>query len=198
MSILWLIFGYLAGSCPTGYLAVKILKGQDVRDFGSGNIGATNTGRVLGKKWAIAVAVFDMLKGGIAVLLASFFTESSIILALTGVSSVLGHNYPVWLGWKGGKGVATTFGVFAFFDFFNPLPALIGGAVWYSVLRMTKYVCVASITALFTSVLLMPLFGMPRPYYLAGLFLAALSTWRHKGNIKRLIEGTEDKAGEHN
>ena len=85
MSIFWLIFGYFAGSCPTGYLAVKILKGQDVRDFGSGNIGATNTGRVLGKKWAIAVAVFDMLKGGMAVLLASFFTESSIILALTGV-----------------------------------------------------------------------------------------------------------------
>ena len=100
MSILWLIFGYFAGSCPTGYLAVKILKGQDVRDLGSGNICATNTGRVLGKKWAIAVAVFDMLKGGIAVLLASLFTESGTILALTGVFSVLGHNYPVWLGWR--------------------------------------------------------------------------------------------------
>lgn len=198
MSIFWLIFGYIAGSCPTGYLAVKILKGLDVRDFGSGNIGATNTGRVLGKKWAVAVAVFDMLKGGMAVLLASFFTDSSIILALTGVFSVLGHNYPVWLGWRGGKGVATTFGVFAFFDFFNPLPALIGGAVWYATLKMTRYVCVASIAALFASVLLMPLFGMPRPYYLAGLFLAALSTWRHKGNIKRLVEGTEDKTGEHN
>ncbi|NLD05090.1 MAG: glycerol-3-phosphate 1-O-acyltransferase PlsY [Synergistaceae bacterium] len=198
MSIFWLIFGYLAGSCPTGYLAVKILKGQDVRDFGSGNIGATNTGRVLGKKWAIAVALFDMLKVGIAVLMASFFTDSSIILALTGVSSVLGHNYPVWLGWRGGKGVATTFGVFAFFDFFNPLPALIGGVVWYAVLKSTKYVCIASITAIFASALLMPLFGMPRPFYMASLFLAALSTWRHKGNIKRLIEGREDKAGEHN
>ncbi len=97
MSIFWLIFGYLAGSCPTGYLAVKILKGLDVRDFGSGNIGATQTqAGCWGKKWAVAVAVFDMLKGGMAVLLASFFTDSSIILALTGVFSVLGHNYPVW------------------------------------------------------------------------------------------------------
>ena len=114
MSVFWLVFGYLAGSCPTGYLAVKMLKGQDIRDYGSGNIGATNTGRVLGKKWAVAVAVFDMLKGGIAVLLASFFTDNDVILALTGVFAVLGHNYPVWLGWRGGKGVATTFGVLAF------------------------------------------------------------------------------------
>ncbi len=196
MSLIWLLFGYIAGSCPTGYLAVKILKGQDVRDFGSGNIGATNTGRVLGKKWAIAVAVFDMLKGGIAVLFASFFTDSSIILSFTGVSSVLGHNYPIWLGWRGGKGVATTFGVFGFFDFFNPLPALIGGVVWYAVMKTTRYVCVASIAALFASALLMPLFGMPRPYYLAGLFLAALSAWRHKSNIRRLIEGKEGKVGE--
>ena len=196
MSIFWLIFGYIAGSCPTGYLAVKMLKGQDIRDLGSGNIGATNTGRVLGKKWAIAVAVFDMLKGGLAVLLASFFTDNDTILALTGVCSVLGHNYPVWLGWRGGKGVATTFGVLAFYDFFDPLPALIGGAVWYAVMKTTRYVCVASIAALFTSALLMPLFGMPRPFYLAGLFLAALSAWRHKSNIQRLIEGKEDRVGE--
>ena len=196
MSIFWLIFGYIAGSCPTGYLAVKMLKGEDIRNFGSGNIGATNTGRVLGKKWAVAVAVFDMLKGGIAVLFASFFTDSSMILALTGVFSVLGHNYPVWLGWRGGKGVATTFGVFAYFDFFNPLPAIIGGAVWYLVMKMTRYVCVASIAALFVSALLMPLFGMPRPYYFAGLLLAGLSAWRHKSNIQRLIEGKEDKVGE--
>ncbi|MDD4160128.1 MAG: glycerol-3-phosphate 1-O-acyltransferase PlsY [Synergistaceae bacterium] len=198
MSIFWLIFGYLAGSCPTGYLAVKILKGEDVRDFGSGNIGATNTGRVLGKKWAVAVAVIDMLKGGIAVLLVSMFTDSSSILALTGVFSVLGHNYPVWLRLRGGKGVATTFGVFACYDFLNPFPALIGGAVWYAALKTTKYVCVASITALFASALLMPVFGMPRPYYLSGLFLAALSAWRHKGNIQRLIEGKEDKTGQNN
>lgn len=195
MLIFWIIFGYIAGSCPTGYLAVKILKGQDVRNFGSGNIGATNTGRVLGKKWAVIVAVFDMLKGGLAVLFASLFTDNSNILALTGLFAVLGHNYPVWLGWRGGKGVATTFGVFAFFDFFNPFPALIGGAVWYAVLKTTKYVCIASITALFASALLMPFFGMPRSYCIAGFLMAVLSAWRHKGNIHRLIEGREDKTG---
>ena len=84
----------------------------------------------------------------------------------------------------------------AFYDFFDPLPALIGGAVWYAVMKTTRYVCVASIAALFTSALLMPLFGMPRPFYLAGLFLAALSAWRHKSNIQRLIEGKEDRVGE--
>ncbi len=193
MSVFWLLFGYIAGSCPTGYLAVRMIKGSDIRDFGSGNIGATNAGRVLGKKWAVGVAIFDMLKGGLAVLLASFFTDGDTILALTGVFAVLGHNYPVWLGWQGGKGVATTFGVLGFFDFFNPLPAIIGGVIWYAVLKTTRYVCVASVSALFASAFLMPIFGMSRPYYIASLFLAALSAWRHKSNFKRLAEGKESR-----
>ena len=191
MSVFWLVFGYLAGSCPTGYLAVKMLKGQDIRDYGSGNIGATNTGRVLGKKWAVAVAVFDMLKGGIAVLLASFFTDNDVILALTGVFAVLGHNYPVWLGWRGGKGVATTFGVLAFYDFFDPLPALIGGAVWYVVMKTTRYVCVASIVALFASALLM-LFSACRVLLYCRTLLAAL----RPGGIKQFTETDRRQRGQ--
>ncbi len=113
--ILCALFGYLAGSCPTGFLVAKYVCGADIRAYGSGNIGATNVGRLMGKKWAVAVAVFDMLKGGLAVLAASCFVQQHALLALTGVCAVLGHNYPVWLGFKGGKGVATTFGVIAFF-----------------------------------------------------------------------------------
>lgn len=191
--ILWSIIGYLAGSCPTGFLAVKAKTGQDVREYGSGNIGATNTGRLLGKKWAVAVAAFDMLKGGLVVLAASRFTDSASVLAAVGAFAVLGHNYPIWLGFKGGKGVATTFGVFGFYDFFNPLPAILGGCVWYLVMKKTKYVSIASMAALFAAAFLMPLFGMPRPYYIAALALAALSVWRHRANIERIKAGVEIK-----
>ena len=151
--ILCALFGYLAGSCPTGFLVAKYVCGADIRAYGSGNIGAMNVGRLMGKKWAVAVAVFDMLKGGLAVLAASCFVQQHALLALTGVCAVLGHNYPVWLGFKGGKGVATTFGVIAFFDFFTPWPAILGGLVWYAVMRFTKYVSVASLAGLFAAAL---------------------------------------------
>lgn len=195
MIYFWMSFGYLAGSCPTGFLLAKLLKGIDIRTFGSGNIGATNTGRLLGKKWAFVVAAFDMLKGGIVVLIASYFTDSHTILAATGVCSVIGHDYPIWLKFKGGKGIATTFGVFAFFDFFNPWSALIGGAAWYLIMKKSKYVSIASMCALFIATLLMPLFDMPRQYYIAGYFLSLLAVWRHSSNISNLKQGTEDKVG---
>ncbi len=191
--IICAIVGYLAGSCPTGFLAVKYVRGADIRAYGSGNIGATNVGRLMGKKWAVAVAVFDMLKGGAAVLAVSLFTPRPELLALTGVCAVLGHNYPVWLGFKGGKGVATTFGVVAFYDFFNPWPAVLGGVAWYAVMRFTKYVSAASIAGLFAASFCASAFGMARPYFLASLFLACLSLWRHRSNIRRLMDGTESK-----
>ena len=167
--ILCALFGYLAGSCPTGFLVAKYVCGADIRAYGSGNIGATNVGRLMGKKWAVAVAVFDMLKGGLAVLAASCFVQQHALLALTGVCAVLGHNYPVWLGFKGGKGVATTFGVIAFFDFFTPWPAILGGLVWYAVMRFTKYVSVASLAGLFAAALFTFAWGMPKPYSFAAL-----------------------------
>lgn len=192
MSIVWLALGYLVGSIPTGYLAVRRLKGIDIRTRGSGNIGATNAGRVLGREWAVAIAVFDMLKGGIIVLIASRFISGSLVPALTGAMAVVGHVYPVWLNFKGGKGVATTFGVFGFFNFFNPLPALLGGLVWYLTLEKTKYVSVASMAGLIVAALLMPVFNMPRPYYVVALLLAALVVWRHRSNIERILCGDED------
>lgn len=193
MVLLWLVAGYLLGSVPTGYIATKMLKGVDIRMTGSGNIGATNAGRVLGKKWAILIAAFDMLKGGIIVLIASFFTTDSLILALTGAMAVVGHDYPVWLSFHGGKGVATTYGVFAFYNFFNPYPALIGAVIWYLVLKKTNYVALASMIGLFAGVLLMPVFNMPKEYYATGLLLVLLSMWRHRSNIQHLRAGVEEK-----
>lgn len=191
MPLIWLAIGYLTGSIPTGYLAVKALNGADIRKTGSGNVGATNAGRVLGRNWAVVIAVFDMLKGGLIVFLASRFAVGHTTLALTGAVAVLGHIYPVWLGFKGGKGVATTFGVFAFFDFFNPFPALLGGLVWYLTLKKTRYVSVASMAGLLTASLLTPVFNMPRAYYVVSLFLTALVVWRHRSNIERVLSGRE-------
>jgi len=193
MALIWLMLGYLAGSSPTGYLVVKYLKGVDIRDHGSGNVGATNAGRILGRNWGIAIALFDMLKGGIIVWIAWAAGAGHMTMALTGAAAVLGHNYPFWLHYRGGKGVATTFGVFAFFDFFNPWPALIGGAVWYLMLRYAKYVSISSMIGLFAATIAMPIFGMPRPYYIAALLLSCLSIWRHRSNIVRILEGSEVK-----
>ena len=185
---IWALIGYLAGSCPSGFLVAKYIKGADIR-----GIGATNVGRLMGKRWAVAVAVFDMLKGGFAVLAASCFVPDPAVLALTGLCAVLGHNFPVWLGFRGGKGVATTFGVIGFYNFFMPWPAIIGGIIWYAVMKITKYVSVASMVGLLAAAGLTACFGMPRPYTAASFFLAFLSVWRHRANIVRLRNGTESK-----
>jgi glycerol-3-phosphate acyltransferase PlsY len=190
----WFLFGYLMGSCPTGFVLVRVMRGEDIRNYGSGNIGATNVGRVLGKKWAVLTAVVDMLKGGLAVLIARFFgVEAPSVLALVGVAGVLGHDYPVWLKFSGGKGVATTFGVFACYDFFNPIPAIIGGLLWLVTRESTRIVSLSSMVSLLVAALLMPLFKMDRAYYFSALLLVALTVWRHRENIKRILSGTENK-----
>lgn len=188
---LWPVAGYIAGSIPTGYLAVRILKGIDIRTVGSGNTGATNVGRVLGRFWAVFVAVFDMAKGGLVVAAAfAAGVSSPWVLALTAVAGVLGHNYPVWLRFAGGKGVATTYGVLFFLD---PLATLIGGAAWFLLLKGTRTVSLSSLVSLFITLLALWILGAPPPYVGAAFFLVLLSTWRHRENIRRLVEGTERK-----
>ncbi len=191
-TIFWALFGYLMGSCPTGYVLVRVLLGEDIRRFGSGNTGATNVSRVLGKKWAVFTAAFDMLKGGLAVLIATALgVENHAVLSLVGCAAVVGHDYPIWLGWSGGKGVATTFGVFGCYDFFNPLPAILGGCVWFLVRERTGYVSLASVLGLSASALVMPILMVGTSYYVSAIFLSILAIWRHKENIKRLLAGTE-------
>ena len=102
---LWAAIGYLFGSFPTGYLTVKIMKGEDVRTLGSGNTGGTNVGRVMGKKWAVFVTIMDMLKGGAVVMLCRAFGGDDAAVALAAFAAVCGHNCPVWLGFHGGKGL---------------------------------------------------------------------------------------------
>ena len=193
MEWLWPLAGYLAGSIPTGYLLVRILKGQDIRAFGSGNIGATNVGRILGKPWAVFVALFDMAKGGLVVLSAlASGVNSPWVLAATALAGVIGHNYPVWLRFSGGKGVATSFGVLFFLD---PLATLIGGASWALLVKGTHTVSLSSMASLVIVLLALWVLGSPLPYIYTAFLLFLLSVWRHRENIRRLVDGTERKVG---
>lgn len=195
---LWILFGYLFGSFPSGYVVFRLMKGTDIRKFGSGNIGATNVGRFLGKKWAVIVASMDMFKGGVAILLAmSFGTRDPLVISLIGLASVCGHNFPLWLGFKGGKGVSTTFGVIIFFcPPWSFVVGILGGMVWLFFLKITKYVSLASLISLFSIPLFFLIIGSPFQYSLTSLFLAILSLYRHQQNIRRILTGTEVKIGQ--
>jgi glycerol-3-phosphate acyltransferase PlsY len=190
----WIILGYLMGSCPTGFILVRMLKGEDIRRFGSGNIGATNVSRVLGKGWAVFTAAADMFKGGAAILITMLCGYNDpALLSFVGAAGVIGHNYPVWIGFRGGKGVATSFGVIACFDFFNPAPAILGGVVWFIAREVTCAVSAASMAALGASALFIYFFGLPGAYFKCGLFLFVFSMLMHRENIKRLMNGGENK-----
>ncbi len=191
---------YLIGSFPSGYIVGRI-NGVDLRKAGSGNIGATNALRVLGKKWGYIVFAADIFKGWLSVALAyalvQRFAPDHVAIAgvLAGVFVVLGHNFPVWLGFKGGKGIATSAGIMiALFPIWVFLCALV---VWVGFFYTTRYVSVASIFAaisLSASTTVLALFGKC-DWLLVGvaLLMTGLAVWRHKSNIERLIAGTEKK-----
>ena len=193
---------YLIGSFPSAYVAGR-LAGIDIRKAGSGNIGATNVARVLGKRFGYPVFVVDVAKGFVAVKLAQAFAgnthSSAFFVDLSGVLgamfAVLGHSFPVWLGFKGGKGVATSIGaLFAL----NWIPALIVGIVWIVMFQTTRYVSLASIVAVIslpiTVALMLFLKELSTPVLLYfSLLLAAIVVFRHRSNISRLLSGTEHR-----
>jgi len=195
--IVCLIIGYLLGSMPWGYMVFRLRKRDDIRKFGSGNIGATNVGRLLGKKWAVTVAIADMFKGAAGLALAYFLgIRDPRWVALIGIAAVMGHNFPVWLSFKGGKGVSTTYGVVLFYaPAVSFAVAAMGGMIWLGVLKTTRYVSLASIFSLFSLPLWFFLFKADKAFILACLFLALLSTYRHRTNLKNILSGTERKTG---
>lgn len=192
---MWLILAYLFGSMPTGFLLVKYCKGLDIRKEGSGNTGANNVRRIMGRNWGIFVAIIDMLKGAVGLVGAMAFGVSDAwLLSLIALVGVLGHNYPVWLKFKGGKGVATSYGVL----FFLWIPesfaiAMMGGVIWYVIMRTTRYVSLASVISLFAVSFFFLILGAPFAFTLFAFLLASLSAWRHHENIGRLISGVESK-----
>ena len=197
--ILTALGAYLLGSIPFGYLMAKA-KGIDIRSVGSGNIGATNAMRVLGKPAGIAVLLLDAAKGFGAVWLASQLlkdnsgTSIETLRVIAGIGAVLGHNYTCWLRFKGGKGIATTAGVYLALA---PWALLVGVVVFILALLLTRYVSVGSISAavaLPATVWIMA----PQNIFLGSVTtaLGVLAIYKHKSNIQRLMAGTENRLGQ--
>lgn len=190
MSILAVILGYLIGSIPFGILSARLFGLGNLREIGSGNIGATNVLRTGNKKAAAATLVLDMLKGAIAVLIANaIWGETASLFA--GLGAFLGHLFPVWLGFKGGKGVATFLGVILAISF----PAgLIACATWLITAYMGRISSLSALTASLVTPLWLLLLHSPGAALL-GLILAILIWQRHHENIGRLLSGTESRIG---
>jgi len=194
--------GYFFGSFPAGYFAGR-LAGVDIRSVGSGNIGATNVLRSLGKRWGYPVFIIDALKGFASVRLAFILVKywpaaqpyAEYIAILTAITSVAGHMFPIWLRFKGGKGVATSAGaLFGLMPWVVPCVFL----VWFIVFEISRYVSLASIIAAISLPIIAGLFAHWRfidtwalVYF--SILIMALVRWRHRSNFSRLLKGTEQR-----
>ena len=185
------VIGYLLGSIPFGLILTRLAGTQDLRSIGSGNIGATNVLRTGSKGLAAGTLLGDMLKGTAAVIIAGYLWGPNAAM-LAGLGAFLGHLFPIWLNFKGGKGIATYIGVLL--GLFWPAAAMFG-AIWIATALTTRYSSLAALVASFVTPIFLWFFGHSA---LAALFavLTLLSFWTHRENIKRLQTGTEGKIGQ--
>ncbi|MGL5922795.1 glycerol-3-phosphate 1-O-acyltransferase PlsY [Chroococcidiopsis sp.] len=205
-----LLVAYLIGSTPTGYTLAKLLKGIDIREHGSGSTGATNVLRTLGKGPGAFVLVIDALKGVLAIALVpwlfSFATGQNLLpptvdptlwlswmVTLSGLAAILGHSKSIWLGFSGGKSVATSLGVLLAM---NWQVALATVGIFGVVIAISRIVSLSSIAGAIAVSLLMLLFHQPLPYVLFGIVGGIYVILRHKSNIQRLLDGTEPQLGQ--
>jgi len=197
-----LIGSYLFGSIPFGYLAGRFA-GIDIRKVGSGNVGATNVVRALGKRYGYPVFALDVSKGFAAVMISMLvapgrtpeWNSPETFGIVAAISSVLGHLYPPWLKFKGGKGVATSAGALLAL---TPIATLIGVAIWIVVFWLTRYVSLASITAAVILPIVILVIGSHdrhngKPLVYSSICVAAVIIWRHRSNLSRLMRGTEPR-----
>ena len=191
-----IIIAYLLGSIPFGYLIVRKKLGDDIRQSGSGGTGATNVSRRAGKTAGVITLVLDALKGSIAVLIAKALSPNfEWVIAAAAIAVIVGHMFPVWLGFRGGKGVATGVGVFSILA---PIAVLCAGVIFVVIVLLTRYVSLGSIIAAATiplfvwlqSVLVEPSPDL-RPLLITAIVGAVLIVFAHRGNIARLARGTE-------
>ena len=185
-----LVVGYLLGSIPFGVIFTRMAGLGDIRKVGSGNIGATNVLRTGRKGLAAATLIGDALKGTVAVLLARYWSDD--LGAVAALGAFLGHLFPVWLGFKGGKGVATFLGVLIGLQ---PIAALAFAVIWLGLAYTTRYSSLSALVASAASPIVLWLLDEPR---MAGVafVLAALLWWKHSDNIMRLLDGTEGRIGQ--
>ena len=184
------VLGYVFGSIPCGLWMVKAFHGIDIRKYGSGNIGTTNVFRTVGAKTAAVVLVGDMLKGIIALYIVSKFSAEPVIVAVTALGALLGHTYSLFLGFKGGKGVATGLGLFLYL---LPWGAAAGLGIWIIIVLITRYVSLGSVIAAIVAASAGWYLNYPVPFAVFGTLACLFVIIRHKDNIRRLLDGTESK-----
>jgi acyl phosphate:glycerol-3-phosphate acyltransferase len=199
------VMGYLLGSIPFGYILVRIFRRQDVRASGSGNIGATNVARSGGTALGIATLALDLVKGYLAVAIAfllgarmygPFSDANAVLVALAACAAILGHVFPAWLGFRGGKGVATALGIFLFIEWRAALATALLFLIIFAISRivsLSSIIAAASFPAL--AIWLSAVRPLPRPILFAMLAIPALIIVKHHANIARLINGTEHRFG---
>ena len=185
------LFGYLLGSIPTGVVLTKFFSRVDPRSVGSKNIGATNIFRTAGKVLGILTLIGDLLKGAIPVWIAIQWGVSDLWIAAAGLSPLLGHIFPIFLGFKGGKGVATALGIYLIL---SPIAVLIEIFIFAGMVWKWRFVSLGSITCVTTIPVLIAFFRSDsQVYFILSVIIAALIIYRHQSNIARLLQGTENK-----
>jgi len=188
--IIVVVVAYLLGSIPFGYLIVRRKIGADIRQTGSGGTGATNVSRRAGKTAGVLTLLLDAAKGCAAVLIARVVTGDDWVIAAAAIAVLVGHIFPVWLGFRGGKGVATGVGIFAVLA---PLALLCAGVIFIAVVVTTRYVSLGSIIAAVLIPVIVWFQSGSQSLLTAAILGAALIVFAHRGNIKRLVSGTESQ-----
>jgi glycerol-3-phosphate acyltransferase PlsY len=185
------LFGYLLGSIPTGLIVTRLFSKVDPRLSGSRNIGATNIYRTAGKKLGLVTLLTDAVKGALPVSIAVWSGLSTPWISVAGLSPVVGHIFPIFLGFKGGKGVATALGVYCII---SPISVLIEFLVFSGIVWKWRYVALGSITCAVTIPILIAFFRSDSQlYFVLSVVIASLILYRHQTNISRLLQGTENK-----
>lgn len=192
VSIVAIVLGYLLGSVSFSILFALWLRKIDIRQHGSGNAGATNTLRVLGVGPALCVFLLDFAKGSAAVGIGYWLGDNNWIPVLCGLAAIAGHNWPAFFGFKGGKGIATTVGALVVWAF---LPTLIAGLAAIAIIALTRYVSLGSLVLAVLLPILFAVFGADGPFIWGASIVGLTAIVRHRKNIVKLLNGTENKIG---
>ena len=188
--ILMIVASYVLGAIPNGLIFGKLIWQIDLRRVGSGNIGATNAWRSIGKKAGVLIFVLDFLKGAVAVELARLMIGNEITEVVCGISAIIGHSASVFMGMKGGKGVATGLGVLTMM---MPQVSVIAFLTWLAIVKVTRYVSLGSIVSAWVAVMSAYMLNMTQEYVVFMVLASVLITVRHASNVKRLLAGKENK-----